>query len=649
MPHIEFLVETSSINFLVNFPVKQDSYKNQVISFASVFRDFVMTQIRNIAIIAHVDHGKTTLVDGLLKQTHTFRDNQAEMTQSTILDSNDLEREKGITILAKNTAVTYQDTKINIIDTPGHADFGGEVERIINMADGAILLVDAAEGPLPQTKFVLQQSLKRRLKLIVVVNKIDKKEADPQGVLNQIENLFLSLVDDESLLDFPVIYAIGREGKAWDHLPIEEERQAPGDLRPLFEQILSTVPSARGDDEAPFQLLISTLERDSYLGKLCIGRISRGTIHTGDRVTLVTPDKNLGNHTVEKLFVSQGIEKIPVSQAVSGDIVAIAGIKELSIGQTVCSPQNPEPLPTIKVTEPTLKITIGPNTSPLAGREGKYLTSRQISERLLREKETNLGLNIEPQSDGVGFVVAGRGELHLAVLIETMRREGYELEVSKPQVIYKQENGVTMEPFDEVTIDIPDEFVGVIQTEFGKRKAELKHLEPNGRGDTRLMFEISEKNLLGVRTSLLTETRGTLQMSSLFIGYKPLGTEYARIRNGALIASEAGLSATYGLDNAQQRGTLFIGAGEDTYMGMIVGLNSREQDMEVNVNKVKPSSNVRSANKDMMVKLTPAIRYSLEQALDFLADDELMEVTPTILRLRKKLLSQAERSKASKK
>lgn len=608
-----------------------------------------MQDIRNIAIIAHVDHGKTTLVDGMLKQTHSFRDNQSEMTQTTILDSNDLEREKGITILAKNTAVMYEGTKINIIDTPGHADFGGEVERIINMADGAILLVDAAEGPLPQTKFVLQKSLERRLKLIVVVNKIDKKDADPQGVLNQIENLFLSLVDDESLLDFPVIYAVGREGKAWNHLPSKEEQAAPGDLKPLFEQILTTVPSARGDDEAPFQLLISTLERDSYLGKLCIGRITRGVIHQGDRVALVTPEKNLGNSTVEKLFLSQGIEKIPVTEAFSGDIVAIAGIKELSIGQTVCAPTTPDPLPTIHVSEPTLKITIGPNTSPLAGREGKFLTSRQISERLIKERETNLGLRIEEQTDGVGFVVAGRGELHLAVLIETMRREGYELEVSKPQVIYKQENGVTMEPFDEVTIDIPDEFVGAIQTEFGKRKADLKHLEPNGRGDTRLMFEISEKNLLGARTSLLTETRGTLQMSSLFVGYKVAGTEFARTRNGVLIASEAGKSATYGLDNAQQRGSLFIGAGEDTYAGMVIGLNSREQDMDVNVNKVKPSTNVRSASKDMMIKITPPIRFSLEQALDFLADDELMEVTPTVLRLRKKHLSVNDRAKAARK
>ncbi len=608
-----------------------------------------MTDIRNIAIIAHVDHGKTTLVDELLKQTHTFRDNQAEMTQTTILDSNDLEREKGITILAKNTAVEYKGTRINIIDTPGHADFGGEVERIINMADGAILLVDSAEGPLPQTRFVLQQALKRRLKLIVVVNKIDKRDAEPAAVLHQIENLFLHLVDDEEMLHFPVIYAIGREGKAWDHLPTDEEKNASGSLQPLFDEILRTVPSARGDDNAPFQLLISTLERDAYLGKMCIGRIVRGTIHTGDRVALVTEQGHQGTFTVEKLFVSKGIEKVPVDQAISGDIVAIAGIKELSIGWTVTAPSTPEALPSIKVSDPTLKITIGPNTSPLAGREGKYLTSRQIQERLLKEKETNLGIRVEPDPTGVGFIVSGRGELHLAVLIETMRREGYELEVSRPQVILKEENGVTMEPYDEVTVDIPDEFVGVITTEFGQRRAQTLSVEPNGRGDTRMIFEISERNLLGARSKLLTDTRGTLQMSSLYLEYRPVGTEFARLRNGVLIASENGKSATEGLDNAQQRGNLFIGAGEETYMGMIVGLNSREQDMEVNVNKVKASTNVRSATKDMMVKLVPPVRYSLEQSLDFLADDELLEVVQSTLRLRKKLLSQSERARNKKK
>ncbi|MBI5151772.1 MAG: translational GTPase TypA [Candidatus Pacebacteria bacterium] len=604
--------------------------------------------IRNIAIIAHVDHGKTTLVDAMLKQTHTFRDNQAEMTQTTILDSNDLEREKGITILAKNTTVQYNDTKINIIDTPGHADFGGEVERVLNMADGAILLVDAAEGPLPQTKFVLQKAIENGLKIIVVVNKIDKKLAEPTQTLTQIEDVFLHVAQHESHLQFEVMYAIGRDGKAWDHLPTQEEVNSSGDLRPLFEKILSVVPSSRSDDNAPFQLLISTLERNAYLGKLCIGRIQRGTIHMGDTVSLVTPEGVHGNHRIEKLFVSKGLEKVPVQEAVSGDIVAIAGIKELSIGQTLTAPTAQEALPTIHVTEPTLKITIGPNTSPMAGREGKYVTSRQIRERLLQEKETNLGLKIEEQTDGVGFVVSGRGELHLAVLIETMRREGYEMEVSRPQVILKEENGQTMEPFDEVTVDIPDQFVGTVTGEFGRRRAVTKEMTPNGRGDTRIVLDISERNLLGARTSLLTDTRGTLLMSAIFTEYRPIIAEFDRQRNGALVASETGTSASFGLENAQERGVLFIGAGEPTYQGMIVGLNSREQDMSVNVNKIKPSTNVRSASKDMMVKLTPPTRYSLEQCLDFLNDDELLEVVPSALRLRKKWLTAEAQARAKK-
>ncbi len=604
--------------------------------------------ICNIAIIAHVDHGKTTLVDAMLKQTHTFRDNQAEMQQTTILDSNELEREKGITILAKNTTVQYKDVKLNIIDTPGHADFGGEVERVLNMADGAVLIVDAAEGPLPQTKFVLQKAIENGLKIIVVVNKVDKALADPEKTLAQIEDVFLHVATDEAHLQFEVMYAIGRMGKAWDHQPTTAEIEAPATLEPLFEKIINTVPSARGDDTAPFQLLISTLERNSYLGKLSIGRITRGSVHVGDQVSLVTPEKTLGNYRIEKLFVSKGLEKVPVESAVSGDIVAVAGIKELSIGQTLTAPSKQEALPAIAVTEPTLKITIGPNTSPYAGREGKFVTSRQIRERLLEEKETNLGLRIEEQTDGVGFVVSGRGELHLAVLIETMRREGYEMEVSKPQVILREVNGVKMEPFDEVTIDIPDEFVGAITGEFGKRRAVIQEMTPNGRGDTRIILEISERNLLGARTSLLTETRGTLQMNALFLEYRPVVAEFDRQRNGALTASETGISASFGLENAQERGVLFIGPGEPTYQGMIIGMNSRESDMAVNVNKVKPSTNVRSANKDMMVKLITPTRYSLEQCLDFLNDDELLEVVPSALRLRKKWLTSEAQARAKK-
>lgn len=604
--------------------------------------------IRNIAIIAHVDHGKTTLVDAMLKQTHVFRENQPEFQQTTILDSNELERERGITILSKNTAVEYSGVKINIIDTPGHADFGGEVERVLNMADGALLVVDAAEGPLPQTKFVLQKALETGLKLIVVINKIDKKLADPEKTLAAVEDVFLHVAKSDEELSFDVVYAVGREGKAWDHRPSAEEIRSPGTLKPLFEKILSDIPSARGDDIAPFQMLISTLEQNAYLGKLSIGKIIRGKVRVGDTVALVTPEKVVKTSRIEKLFVHKGLDNVPIAEAVSGDIVAIAGIKELSIGQTLTAPSTPEALPPITVSEPTIKITIGPNTSPFAGRDGKFVTSRQIRERLLQEAETNLGLHIRPQQDAIGFVVSGRGELHLAVLIETMRREGYEMEVSKPQVIFKKVGGVKMEPFDEVTIDIPDEFIGVVTGEFGRRRALVKEMTPSGSGDTRIVIEISERNLLGARTSLLTDTRGTMQMSAMFLEYRPVVGEFERLRNGVLIASETGTSASNGLENAQERGMLFIGVGEDTYMGMIVGLNAREQDMRVNVNKVKASSNVRASTKDMMIKLTPPLRMSLEQCLDFLSDDELLEVTPGHLRLRKKWLSPEDEARAKK-
>lgn len=610
------------------------------------------TDIRNIAIIAHVDHGKTTLVDGLMKQTHTFRENQAEMQQEMIMDSNDLEREKGITILAKNTAVEYfsqkrqENFKINIIDTPGHADFAGEVERVLGMADGAVLLVDAAEGPLPQTKFVVKKAMQLGLKLMVLINKVDKPHADIPGTLNQIETLILNHAESDQYLDFPVMYAIGLHGKAWDHMPTAEEIAAPATLEPLFEKILEVFPSARGNDNEPFQLLISTLDSDAYLGKICTGRVKRGTIQTGKNVVVVNQDgSTAAQYRIEKMFLSKGLERVPVDEVVSGDIVALAGIKELTIGQTVCDPARPEALPSPEISEPTLKITIGPNTSPMAGREGKFLTSRQIHERLMKEKETNLGLKIQQSATSIGFEVSGRGELHLAVLIETMRREGYELEVSKPQVIYKTVNGEKQEPFTEVTVDIPDEYVGVVNAEFARRRALLTEQASTGRGETRMVFEISENNLLGARSALLTDTRGTLQMNSLSLGYRPMGSSYGQLRNGVLIASEAGKSATYGLDNAQERGALFVGVGEDVYEGMIVGLNSREEDMDINVCKVKKSTNVRSASKDMGVQLTPPIRYSLEQCLDFLQDDELLEIVPSTLRLRKKFLKPNERPK----
>jgi GTP-binding protein len=594
--------------------------------------------IRNIAIIAHVDHGKTTLVDGMLKQTHTFRDNQAEMQQTTILDSNDLERERGITILSKNTAVFYKGVKINIIDTPGHADFGGEVERVLNMADAALLVVDAAEGPLPQTRFVLQKAIQTGLKVILVINKIDKKDARTTEVMSETEELFLKLVTDESQLDFPTIYVVGRDGKAFDTLPEKYSAELPGDLTPLFEMILREVPNAVKNTDKPTQMLISTLDFDNHLGKLGIGRISRGTMKVGQRVALITPEQNMGTYTVEKLYVSKGIVREEVKEAVAGDIVALAGVKEIEIGQTITDPAVPEALPIITVSEPTLKITIGANTSPFAGREGKFVTSRQIGERLMREKETNLGMRFSDIGGGE-FEVIGRGELHLAVLIETMRREGYEMQVSRPQVIIKG----NQEPYDDVTIDVPDQYMGEITTEMGKRRAKMLDMKSDGKGGTRIAYLISQRNMIGARNELLTRTRGTAIFNTIFAGYQEIGPVAERLRNGVLVAFETGKALSYSLESAQERGTTFVEPGEDVYEGMIVGLNSRESDIDMNITKGKHLTNTRSANKDSKTTLTPAYKMSLEQALDFLEEDELLEVTPVSLRLRKKMLTKVDR------
>lgn len=597
-----------------------------------------MQDIRNIAIIAHVDHGKTTLVDGMLKQTHTFRDNEAEMTQTTILDSNDLERERGITILAKNTAVYYKDIKINIIDTPGHADFGGEVERVLNMADAALLVIDAAEGPLPQTKFVLKKALETGLKVIVVVNKVDKKDARPKEVLLETEELFLRLATHETHLNFPVIYTVGRDGRAG----LTPDDLA-ADLTPLFDLILLEVPNAVKDTDKPVQMSISTLDFDSHLGKIGIGRISRGTLKTGQTVTQVTPAKRLGNFRVEKLFTSRGIKREEVSEAVAGDIVAIAGVGDIEIGQTITDPSTPEALPQITVEEPTLRITIGANTSPFAGKEGKFVTSRQVGERLLKEKETNLGLKIDDIGGG-SFVVAGRGELHLAVLLETMRREGYEMQVSKPEVIIKDRE----EPYEEVTIDVPDEYVGSINTEMGRRRSIMTDMHADGKGNTRMVFDVSQQNLMGARNILLTSTKGTVVLNTLSLGYKPLGQAMERLRNGVLISNDTGKAMAYSLENAQERGLLFVEPSDAIYEGMIIGLNSRDSDMEINVCKDKHLTNTRAANKDMRIAITPAVKMSLEQALDFLEDDELLEITPQSIRLRKKFLAKMDRVRAGR-
>jgi GTP-binding protein len=597
---------------------------------------FFMNDIRNIAIIAHVDHGKTTLVDGMLKQTHTFRDNQAEMSQTTILDTNELEREKGITILAKNTAVFYKGVKINIIDTPGHADFGGEVERVLNMADAALLVVDAAEGPLPQTKFVLQKALQTGLKIILVINKVDRKDARPQQVLTESENLFLKLATETGHLNFPVIYTIGREGTAG-----ADPKHLASDLTPLFELILAQVPNAVTDVDKPLQMLVSTLDYDSYLGKLAIGRVRRGILEVGQKVSLVTPDGLVGNYTVEKMYTSKGITREEINKAVSGDIIAIAGIGDIEIGQTICDPNTPLALPRIQVEEPTLKVIIGANTSPFAGREGKFVTSRQLEERFEKEIETNLGIRIRKLGGGE-FEVAGRGELHLAILIETMRREGYEMQVSKPQVILKEGT----EPYDEVTIEVGGGFVGEITSEMGKRRAEMKDLTADENGETKIVYLISQRNMLGARNLLLTQTRGTAIINSNFEGFYPQGVVSERTRNGVLVAFETGKALAYSLEAAQARGVTFVDPNEEVYEGMIVGLSTKEKDIDMNVTRGKHLTNTRSANKDISTVLTPAYKMSLEQALDFLEDDELLEVTPKSLRLRKKYLSKLDRIRA---
>ncbi len=606
--------------------------------------------IRNIAIIAHVDHGKTTLVDSMLKQTHTFRDNQKEMDEDLIMDSNDLEKEKGITILSKNTAVFFNNYKINIIDTPGHADFGGEVERVLNMADGAILLVDAVEGPLPQTKFVLKKALEKHLKIVLLINKIDKKDARPDEIIHETENLFLELAHDDSALNFRTLFSVGRDGKAFLELPQNYTSEISGDLTPLFETIVEHVPSSIQGENEPFQMLISTLDSDPHVGKLCIGKVSRGKLKKGEMVSLVDEDKVVGSYRVQKLFTSEGLMRKEVEEVSSGDIVAIAGIPELTIGQTVTDPQSPISLPKIHVEDPTIRITIGPNTSPFLGKEGKLLSSSQVKDRLLKEKETNLGLKIEPDEATSNYAVSGRGELHLSVLIENMRREGFELEVSKPQVIYKTVDGVTCEPFEEVTIDVDASFIGVITEEMAKRKGELISLNPEPNNISRFVYKVSSQNLLGIRNVLLTKTRGTALFNTFFLGYFPKNTAAVEnTRNGVLIASETGSALSYGLENAQERGTLFIWPGTAVYEGMVIGVSTRDKDMEINVCKGKKQTNVRSSNADFTVQIDTPTELSLEQALDFINDDEFLEVTPKSVRIRKKHLTAMNRKLADRK
>ena len=597
--------------------------------------------IRNVAIIAHVDHGKTTLVDGLLKQSHTFRENQAEMQQTLIMDSMDQEHERGITITAKQTCVYYDGYKINIIDTPGHADFSGEVERTLNMADGVLLIVDAQEGPMPQTKFVLQKALALKLKPVVVINKIDKPAARIEEVKDEIESLFLELATDESQLNYPIYYAIAREGKAGKTTELDD------DLHVIFESIIHDIPAPNVDsDSDSAQLLVAALAGDNYLGKYCIGKIFKGKLKKGQSVKILHSDK-VKNGKIDNLFVYKGLGKEEVQEAIAGDIVAITGVAEANIGDTIATGENPEALPTIELEAPTLSIYIGPNTSPLKGREGEFTTSRQIAERLERELETNIALKIQP--DGLGYKVSGRGELHLSVLIETMRREGYELEAGRPEVVYREINGKKCEPIESLTIEVAPEFVGAVSQELGIRKAELKSQELTSSATTRFVYEISTAALIGLRNNLLTATKGTVVMSSIPCGYRPVEEKYRPERNGALVAFEDGVSTAYALDAAQARGILYIPPQVPVYQGMIVGLSNKKDDIDINICREKQLTNMRTHASDGAIQLTPYTQLSLEQCLDFLLDDELLEVTPKSLRLRKRQLDPIKRKRENRK
>lgn len=601
--------------------------------------------IRNIAIIAHVDHGKTTLVDGMLKQTHTFRDNQAEMDQTTILDSNELEREKGITILAKNTAVTYKGTKINIIDTPGHADFSGEIERIINMVDGALLIVDAAEGPLSQTQFVLEKALEYNLKIIVVINKIDRKDQRHHEVLKETNDMILRLAKQDNHLDFDVLYAVGREGKAWTSYPTDIS--APGNLIPLFEKIISAVPKPSAYKDKPFKMLVSTLDFDNYKGTYAIGKVAQGTVKKGDSVILLSHNKILGRHKILNVYTSRGLNRVEVESSETGDIIAVTGISDVAIGGTLSDPIDPTGFPTIKLGEPTLKITVSTNTSPLAGREGTFVTARQLEQRLIKEKKTNIGLLITANQSG-GFDVSGRGELHLSILLETFRREGYEMQVGKPKVILHKIDGEIHEPFEEVTIEVEQKHIGIVVEEIGRRKATIIDVKTTEKNITRFIFKISSRNLMGLRGMLINRTSGNSLFASRFIGYQ-LAIEYiAKLRSGALIAYESGVSTAYALETVQNRGSAFIGPGEPVYEGMIIGLNKREDDLDINVCKSKKLTNMHTENSDVAIQLDQPLRMTLDQCLDFIEEDELLEITPKSLRLRKVNLKKIDRVRAKR-
>ncbi len=596
--------------------------------------------LRNVAIIAHVDHGKTTLVDAMLQQSHVFRENQ--QVAERVMDNNDLERERGITILSKNTSLMYNGVRINIVDTPGHADFGGEVERVLKMVDGVLVLVDAFEGCMPQTRFVLKKALGLGLTPIIVVNKLDRPNARPYEVAEEVLELFLELEATEEQFDSPVVYASGRDGYA----TLAPENHGDN-LNPLFDMILNHVPAPEGDPDGGLQILISNIDADEYVGTIGIGRVERGTVAQGQTVAVCKKDGSAPQARIGKMYTYQGLKRVETQKATIGDIITLSGIPDINIGETICDPDILEPLPFVEIDEPTISMNFLVNNSPFAGQEGQFVTSRHLRDRLFKEMKTNVSLKVEETDSADAFKVSGRGELHLSILIETMRREGYEFQVSKPEVINKVIDGVLCEPMETLVIDVPEEYVGTVIEKLGARKAQMVNMNANGAtGYTRIEFTIPSRSLIGYRSEMLTDTRGNGVMNSMLCGYEPYKGEIASRQRGSLIVFEDGETITYGLYNAQERGTLFVGPGLKVYAGMIVGENAKSGDIEVNVCKKKHVTNTRAAGSDDALRLVPPVHMSLENCIEFLADDELLEVTPQSLRLRKKILDKAQRAKA---
>ena len=597
--------------------------------------------IRNIAIIAHVDHGKTTLVDALLKQSHVFREN--EQVADRVMDSGDIEKERGITILSKNTSVMYNGVKINIVDTPGHADFGGEVERVLKTVDGVLLLVDAFEGPMPQTREVLKKSLALNLKPIVVINKIDRPGAEPEKALDKVIELFIELNASDEQLDFPVIYASAKNGIAKMNLEDESDN-----ITCIFDTIINKIDPPACEIDGPMQMLVSNIDYDDYLGRIAIGRVERGIIKNGMPVAICKEEKNTQGK-IAKLFTYMGLKRAEVEEDKAGDIVAISGIPDISIGDTICDLNNPEKIPFVNIDEPTVSMTFSVNNGPFAGREGEFVTSRHIRDRLFKELERNVSLRVKETATPDSFEVCGRGELHLSVLIETMRREGFELLVSRPKVIFKEIDGVKCEPIEQLVVNVPDDSVGTVIEKLGRRKAEMKNMEPAEIGHTKIEFEIPARGLIGYRTEFLTDTKGEGTMNSIFDRYEPYKGEIQSRTRGVLVAFEQGTSITYGLYNAQERGELFIGPGVDVYEGMIVGINSRNEDIAINVCKEKHLTNTIASGSDDALRLVPPLKLSLEKAIEFIGEDELVEVTPKNIRLRKIILNNKDRERAARK